>query len=96
MNATDDGAEPLGESPAVPARYEAGIPAALAAIERGGVVGILSAADEVLATKQLAERQGPALNEIRERAREALRYPRSAAYLQSVLSEIRMIAEAGA
>ena len=34
-------------------------------IGRGAVVGILSAADEVLATKQLAERQTQALNAIR-------------------------------
>lgn len=38
---------------------------ALDAIGRGAVVGILSAADEVLATKQLAERQTQALNEVR-------------------------------
>ncbi|MFV8173378.1 hypothetical protein [Mycolicibacterium peregrinum] len=38
----------------------------LDAIGRGAVVGILSAADEVLATKQLAERQARALNAVRE------------------------------
>lgn len=45
----------------------------LDAIGRGAVVGILSAADEVLATKQLAERQGQALNQIRDLC-EAWRY----------------------
>ena len=38
----------------------------LDAIERGAVLGILSAADEVLATKQLTERQTVALNEVRD------------------------------
>lgn len=38
----------------------------LDAIGRGAVLGILSAADEVLATKQLAERQTQALAKIRE------------------------------
>ena len=56
MNATDDLSEPLGEGPID----------TLTAIKRGAVLGILSAADEVLATKQLAERQTQALNEIRE------------------------------
>lgn len=37
----------------------------LGAIERGSVLGLLSAADKVLATKQLAERQGQALAEVR-------------------------------
>ncbi|CQD15825.1 hypothetical protein BN970_03334 [Mycolicibacterium conceptionense] len=55
MNATEDGA-PLGEGPID----------TLGAIERGAVLGILSAADEVLATKQLAERQTQALNKVRE------------------------------
>lgn len=39
---------------------------ALNAIGRGAVLGILGAADTVLATKQLAERQSKALNTIRE------------------------------
>lgn len=56
MNATEDG-EPLGESPAIDT---------LTAIGRGAVAGILGAADEVLAVKQLAERQTKALNAIRE------------------------------
>lgn len=56
MNATDDGVEPLGEHIDT---FEA--------IQRGAVRGILSAADEVLATKQLAERQAQALNKIRRR-----------------------------
>ncbi|MEZ0366782.1 hypothetical protein ACAG26_24215 [Mycobacterium sp. pUA109] len=38
----------------------------LAAIHRGGVLGILSAADQATAVKQLAERQDAALAEIRE------------------------------
>ncbi|ART73443.1 hypothetical protein BTO20_05850 [Mycobacterium dioxanotrophicus] len=38
----------------------------LEAIERGSVIGVLGAADAVLATKQLAERQTQALNAIRE------------------------------
>lgn len=38
----------------------------MSTIERGGVIGILSAADQVAATVQLAERQGQALNAIRE------------------------------
>lgn len=38
----------------------------LDAIGRGAVLGIVSAADEVLATKQLAERQTVALNEVRD------------------------------
>jgi hypothetical protein len=58
VNATEDG-EPLGESPAIDT---------LTAIGRGAVAGILGAADEVLATKQLAERQTRALNEIRKLA----------------------------
>lgn len=56
MNACEDQSEPLGESPAVDTAW---------AIERGSVLGILSEADKVLATKQLAERQGQALTEIR-------------------------------
>lgn len=54
MNFTNDG-QPLGEHIDT---FEA--------IQRGAVNGILSAADEVLATKQLAERQTAALNKIRE------------------------------
>ncbi|NOQ62781.1 hypothetical protein [Mycolicibacterium fortuitum] len=53
MNATEDG-YPVGEGPID----------TLDAIERGAVIGLLSAADKVLATKQLAERQTQALNEI--------------------------------
>lgn len=56
MNATDDGVEPVGEGPID----------TLTAIKRGAVLGILSAADEVLATKQLAERQGQALGAVRK------------------------------
>ena len=55
MNATEEG-EPLGDGPID----------TLTAIKRGAVLGMLSAADEVLATKQLAERQGQALNVVRE------------------------------
>lgn len=54
MNFTNDG-QPLGEHIDM---FEA--------IQRGAVVGILFAADEVLATKQLAERQTKALNKVRE------------------------------
>lgn len=38
----------------------------LNAIDRGAVMGILGAADAVLATKQLAERQEHAIAEVRE------------------------------
>ncbi|MCV7205285.1 hypothetical protein H7J71_25090 [Mycolicibacterium peregrinum] len=38
----------------------------LGAIQHFGVLGILSAADQVTATLQLAERQGQALNAVRE------------------------------
>lgn len=38
----------------------------LTAIDRGAVLGILGAADTVLATKQLAERQSKAIATIRE------------------------------
>lgn len=55
MNACEDQSEPLGEHIDT---FEA--------IQRGAVVGILSAADEVLATKQLAERQAVALNKVRD------------------------------
>lgn len=58
MNACEDQSEPLGEHIDT-----------LTAIQRGAVVGILSAADEVLATKQLAERQTKAIAEIRETVR---------------------------
>ncbi|WP_135452590.1 hypothetical protein [Mycobacterium sp. DL99] len=54
MNATEDQSEPLGEHVDT-----------LDAIQRGAVLNILSAADEVLATKQLAERQTRALNAVR-------------------------------
>lgn len=57
MNACEDQSEPLGESPAIDT---------LTAIGRGAVLGIPRAADEVLATKQLAERQTDALNAVRE------------------------------
>lgn len=66
MNATEDGDEPLGESPDVPARYDAGMTTVLDAIDRGAVIGVLSAADEVLATKQLAERQTQGINAVRD------------------------------
>lgn len=65
MNATEDGFEPVGENPEVPARYDAGIASALAAIDRGAVLGIIAGADQVLATKQLAERQDQAINAVR-------------------------------
>lgn len=55
MNACEDQSEPLGEHIDT---FEA--------IQRGAVVGILFAADAVLATKQLAERQGQALNAVRQ------------------------------
>ncbi|MBP3087001.1 hypothetical protein JKJ01_27755 [Mycolicibacterium fortuitum] len=38
----------------------------LDAIDRGAVIGVLSAADAVLATKQLAERQSQGINAVRE------------------------------
>ncbi|MEU9805468.1 hypothetical protein [Mycobacterium sp. NPDC050853] len=38
----------------------------LGAIDRGAVLGILGAADKVLATKQLAQRQAQALRAVRE------------------------------
>lgn len=56
MNTTED-EQPLGESLDVDT---------LAAIERGATQGFLSAADKVLATAQLAERQTRALNKIRQ------------------------------
>jgi hypothetical protein len=68
MNTCEDQSEPLGENPDVPARYDAGIGSVLEAIDRGSVIGVLSAADAVLATRQLAERQTQALNCIRELA----------------------------
>lgn len=55
MNACEDQSEPLGEGPVD----------TLTAIHRGATLGILSAADEVLAVKQLAERQTQALTAIR-------------------------------
>ncbi|UVG34689.1 hypothetical protein SEA_MASK_70 [Mycobacterium phage Mask] len=66
MNATEDGFEPVGENPEVPARYDAGIASALAAIDRGAVLGIIAGADQVLATKQLAERQTQGINAVRK------------------------------
>ncbi|MGV0805781.1 hypothetical protein [Mycolicibacterium setense] len=57
MNACESGDEPLGEAPAIDT---------LTAIGRGAVAGILGAADEVLAVKQLAERQTKALDAVRE------------------------------
>ncbi|OBC14086.1 hypothetical protein A5784_30770 [Mycobacterium sp. 852013-50091_SCH5140682] len=65
MNTCEDQSEPLGENPDVPARYDAGIGSVLEAIDRGSVIGVLSAADAVLATRQLAERQTRALNAVR-------------------------------
>lgn len=65
MNATEDGDESMGESPDLPARYDAGMTTVLDAIDRGAVLGILSAADAVLATKQLAERQTQGINAVR-------------------------------
>lgn len=49
--------EPMGEVPEIDT---------LAAIRRGGVLGLLSAADQAAATRQLAERKAQALNEIRD------------------------------
>jgi hypothetical protein len=66
MNTCEDQSEPLGENPDVPARYDAGIGTVLAAIDRGATLGILSAADKITATTQLAERQTRALNAVRE------------------------------
>lgn len=51
MTATEDD-QPLGEFPEI------------AAIERGGVIGLLSAADQITATVALAKRQAAALAEI--------------------------------
>ncbi|MHC9292012.1 hypothetical protein ACRCUN_06065 [Mycobacterium sp. LTG2003] len=97
MNATDDGVEPIGENPDVPARYDAGMTATLAAIDRGAVLGILSAADTVLATKQLAERQGQALSAIRARAVEWRDDDRNVAQLRAAGRIIvQLIDEAGA
>lgn len=64
MNATEDGLEPVGEhiDP-----FEA--------IQRGAVNNILSAADEVLATKQLAQRQAFALNKVRQLHRPGRTWP---------------------
>lgn len=93
MNTCEDETEPLGESPDVPVRYDAGIGNTLTAIERGAVLGVLSAADKIAATAQLAERQESALGKIRARAHEALKYPRSAAYFAAMLREIAGIAD---
>lgn len=82
MNATDDLSEPLGEGPID----------TLTAIGRGAVLGILSAADEVLATKQLAERQARNLNAIRGLANAAKRHPRSQDFYEATLREIATIA----
>ncbi|WP_454232185.1 hypothetical protein [Mycolicibacterium fortuitum] len=57
MNACEDETEPLGESPDIDT---------LAAINRAAEIGMLSAGDKALATKQLAERQTQALNKVRE------------------------------
>jgi hypothetical protein len=73
VNASDDNTEPLGESPAID----------LWAIERGSVLGLLSAADKILATKQLAERQGQALKEIRELATHWRTVPTQPALMQA-------------
>lgn len=54
MNATEDD-QPLGESPE------------LAAIQRGGVTGLLSAKDQMVATVDLVRRQSTAITEIRAR-----------------------------
>ncbi len=56
MNATeDDQPQPVGEGPID----------TLTAIERGAVLGILSAADAIAATGQLAERQARAIEKVR-------------------------------
>jgi len=51
VNTTEDD-QPFGECPEI------------AAIERGGVIGLLSAADQITATMALAKRQAGALAEI--------------------------------
>ena len=56
MNATDDGVEPLGEGPID----------TLTAIGRMAELNMLCPADNVTATEQLAERQGQALDNVRE------------------------------
>ena len=41
MNATEDGVEPMGESPDVPARHNSRVGEVLHSIERGAVLGLL-------------------------------------------------------
>ncbi|QRY43145.1 hypothetical protein JVX93_21615 [Mycolicibacterium boenickei] len=88
MNATEDG-QPVGECIDT-----------LDAIQRGAVRGILSAADEVLAIKQLAERQTVAINKIRDLHRPVGREsnPRCGhcGYVAHPCPTIRAIDEAGA
>lgn len=93
----------MGESPDVPARYDR-VGGVLQSIERGAVLGILGAADQVLATKQLAERQTQALQAIRK-IHEPLKNSVSALYPKPQCSgcgenapcpTIRAIDEAGA
>lgn len=74
MNASDDASEPLGESPAIDTLW---------AVGRGSVLGILSAADKITATVQLAERQTLALQEIRELATHWRTVPTQPALMQA-------------
>lgn len=97
MNTCEDQSEPLGENPDLPARYDAGMTDTLAAIDRSAVLGILSAADTVLATKQLAERQGQALSAIRARAIAWRDDDRNVAQLRAAgRTIVQLIDEAGA
>ncbi|NOR03655.1 hypothetical protein HGK72_26755 [Mycolicibacterium fortuitum] len=140
MNATEDGAEPMGEAPEIalgrcqsrsvaghrctqpaghdgphgtwpaqrgpgaavmlhrfPPRDAACITDTLDAINRGAVLGVLSAADAVTATKQLAERQTQGINAVRalhvvDEARGFCR----CCWLPSPCPTIRALDEAGA
>ncbi|MFA5712007.1 hypothetical protein [Mycolicibacterium sp.] len=58
MDTTEDGLCPVGEDDP--------FGGTLGAIQRGAVLGILSTSDEVVATKQLAERQARVLREVWE------------------------------
>lgn len=74
VNASEDLTEPLGESPAIDSLW---------AIEHASVLGVLSAADKIAATVQLAERQGQALKEIRELATHWRTVPTQPALMQA-------------
>ncbi|OBK04673.1 hypothetical protein A5746_10265 [Mycolicibacterium conceptionense] len=56
MNACEDETEPMGESPAIDT---------LGAINRAAEIGMLSPADKVTATTDLADRQDKAINAVR-------------------------------